>query len=495
MVAAAAAGGGAALLLGDVAGYVVAGTFLLLAVTSPFAPPSTARGLVAVMLSGLVGGIAVGAWAGLTLLTALGDTRGPVVAPDAAALASADGKVGAIGGSAAFRLVLTEGEMRAYALDALRDEPDNPIENLRFDVIPGEDGNGGRLAFEAELKSGGSTAEGAVAARLENGAVEVKIVEIGLGAFQLPGVAEAPLADLVERIAGFDALLSEHRADVQSITFTDDTVVITGTQASTRLITADSFLTGFAGQAAGAVDVADVPGERYGAGEVDGPTAGGEPFYVALGDSLAANVGVASATDGYVSRFHKQLEIIDGVEYGLRNFAVAGETTGTMIRTGQLDRAVEFLEDNDVAYVTIDIGANNLLGHLGAADCSRSLDDPACRERIADAFRSYPADLEQIFDAISAAAPEATILFMTAYNPFNLGFGTDLEAQMSRTLADYNEAAVALALDHGYLVADGFGALEGTAAVTTHMLDTVPDIHPLPIGYDLLTGALVRALR
>ncbi len=152
------------------------------------------------------------------------------------------------------------------------------------------------------------------------------------------------------------------------------------------------------------------------------------------------------------------------------------------------------MEDNEVAYVTIDVGANNLLGHLGAADCSESLDDPACRQRVADTFTTYPSDLEVIFEALADAAPDATIIFLTAYNPFNLGFGSDIEAAMDRTLQDFNALAVDLADEAGFAVADGFGAMAGTAAVTTHMLDAAPDIHPIAIGFDLLTGALVDAI-
>jgi hypothetical protein len=178
----------------------------------------------------------------------------------------------------------------------------------------------------------------------------------------------------------------------------------------------------------------------------------------------------------------------------VRNFGITGETSGTMIRAGQLDDAVAFMENNNVAYVTINVGANNLLGHLGSADCSQSLDAPACRQRVADAFATYPDDIELIFDAVGEAAPEATIVFLTSYNPFNLGFGSEIEAEMDRTLQEFNALAVAIAADQEFIVADGFGALDGTAAVTTHMLDAVPDIHPLGLGYDLLTGALVDAV-
>ncbi len=493
VLAAVVAGGAVALLLGDVPGYIVAGTLLLIAVAGLFASRSMLKGMLAAVLVAFFGGIAIAGWALVSLFGALGDTEGPVAAPDPVALASAEAKIDAVEDSAAFRLELSEEEMRAYALEELKSEADNPVADVTFDITPGDDG-GGELAFVAELKSGGTTAEGAVGARLENGAVQVDVIDVGIGSFNLPGLAEGAIEGLVEDVADFNQLLIDNRADVQAITFTETTVIITGTQAGTDLLTEDSFLTGFAQQAASVVDVAEVPDEQFGPGVVDGTSAGGAPFYVALGDSLAANVGVDSAADGYVSRFHNQLQIRDGRQYGLRNVGISGETTGTLIRGGQLDDAVAFMEDNEVAYVTIDIGANNLLGHLGTADCSESLDDPACRQRVADSSATYPRDLAVIFEALTDAAPDATIIFLTAYNPFSLGFGSDLEADMDRTLQEFNALAVDLAEEAGFAVADGFGAMDGTAAVTTHMLDAVPDIHPIAIGFDLLTGALVEAL-
>lgn len=495
MLAAVVAGAATALLLGDIPGYAVAAALLVVGVGGLFAAERTRKTLLGVVIVALVAGLAVGAWGASTLLTALGDTDGPVADPDSLALADADAKIDAIEGVAAFRLELTEAEMRAYTLDALRDEADNPIADITYDVQPGGGDNDGELAFVAELKSGGTTADGAVSARLENGSVQVDIIDIGLGSFQLPGLAEGAIEDLVERVADFNTLLMERRADVQAISFTADTVIIVGTQAGTDLLTEESFLAEFAAQATSIVEVADVPDERFGPGVVDSAAAGGPPFYVALGDSLAANVGVVNPADGYVSRFHNQLEMRDGRDYGLRNFGISGETTGTMIRGGQLDQAVAFIADNDVAYVTINVGANNLLGHLGTADCSRTLDDPACRERVADAFATYPDDIARIFDeVVSAAGPDTTIIFLTTYNPFNLGFGSEIESGMDRALQEFNALAVDMARERDIRVADGFGAMTGTVAVTTHMLDAEPDIHPVGIGYDLLTGALLDAL-
>jgi len=492
-LAAVVAGAATALLLGDVPGYVVAGALLVMGITGLFASPRVRKTLLTVIAVALVGGLAIAGWGALTVTSALGSTAGPVTQPDAAVLTAADDKIDAAN-TAAFRLELTEDEMRAFTLDALRTETDNPIADITFDVIPGAAGDGGQLRFSADLKSGGSRANGAVAARLVSGGVSVEVIDVGLGPFQVPGLAKGAIEDLVARVADFDALLAERRADVQAITFTEDTIVITGTQARTGVLTSESFLTAFAKQAASTVEVVAPPPERIGAGVVNTTTEGGAPFYVALGDSLAANVGVDQPRDGYVSRFHKAIQERNGAIYGLRNFGISGESTGSMIRGGQLDEAVAFMEVNEVAFVTIDIGANNLLGHLASDDCSQSLEDAACAQRIADSFAAYTADLERILGAVAATAPDATIVFLTMYNPFNLGLGTELETAMDETTEELNAIASGVASGLGVLVADGFSPMRGTAQLTTHMVDATPDIHPLPIGFDILASALLDAL-
>ncbi len=80
-------------------------------------------------------------------------------------------------------------------------------------------------------------------------------------------------------------------------------------------------------QAAGA-QVAPVP---PGANSVPPGSAGllenGDSIYLALGDSLAANVGVARPQLGYVSRFHAYLEKETGQDVGLVNLGVSGESS------------------------------------------------------------------------------------------------------------------------------------------------------------------------
>jgi lysophospholipase L1-like esterase len=167
-----------------------------------------------------------------------------------------------------------------------------------------------------------------------------------------------------------------------------------------------------------------------------------------------------------------------------------------MISGGQLDEAIDYGREADVAYVTIDIGANDLLGHLSSSDCSDDITNAACQERIALSTDAYARNVDDIFASLREAFPEATIVFLEAYNPFSLGFEgrVDFETLSNEALAALNQIAAESAGRYDILVADGFSPMRGTSSVTTHMTSIPPDIHPNELGYDILTGAVMTAL-
>ncbi len=483
---------------GEVPALVVLVLLLGVTVYGALAPREVSRWVVGLVTVVFLASAAYTGWSAFQIYQALTTTEGPVAEADAGALASARAKVEGATDAAAFRLELTEEEMTAYTLDALADNQDNPLESVVLDVVdrPGEQG---LVEFTASFKGGGVEGTGAVTARLRAGAVQIELEKVEMGAFTLPGLAEGALEDLIESIADLNEALAGAGADVQAIEIGNDRIVVVGTQASTDLLTSEALLSSLQRQSTAAGTAVTPPPELLGPGRINAPTgttSGRAPFYVALGDSLAANVGVVEAQDGYVSRLHNQLEQLDGVTYGLRNFGVSGETTGTMIRTGQLDQAVEFMEANEVAYVTVDIGANNLLGHLGSDDCSESLGDPACAQRLANAFESYDDDLAVILDTVTEAAPDATVIFMRAYNPFSLGFAdaVQFERDSDEVVEEFNDIAAQVARDFGVLVAEGEAPMRGTTAATTHMLAAAPDIHPNEIGFDVLACSILAAL-
>ena len=193
---------------------------------------------------------------------------------------------------------------------------------------------------------------------------------------------------------------------------------------------------------------------------------GGSAYYLALGDSLAAGYqpGRAGTHKGYVDDLWRSMgQLIPGL--GLRNVGCRGETSRSMITgvhtacryaTGsQLNAAVAFLEAHpgQVAFITIDVGANDLL--YRCIDRTGLIDE-AC---AVDLLPQIQSRLSQIFDALATAGPGVPIVAMTYYDPF-LGFwglvpgGRVLAHADQRVWAVFNDGLATAFGDAGITVAD-----------------------------------------
>ena len=453
-----------------------------------------ARGVLAALVVVLIGSIAITGYGAAQILAVVVSPGTGTAAPaDEAALAAAESKLESSEGSSAFRIELTEAELNAVLQDALS-TGNNPFARVTIDITNAM-GDPGRVDFVGVFKNGSLEAVGTLSAEVVSGSLQLEILEVDVGIFSMPAVAQGAVEDMITDLADLEAALAAEGADVQSIVIGDDRAVITGTQRNGTAIDPVAVLAAL-GEGADLTAGGATAEARFPPGRVSGTTEPGDRYYVAIGDSLAANVGVDDPADGYVSRFHTQLERVDAARYGLANFGVSGETSGTLLHAGQLEEAEAFAAANDVAYVTIDIGANDLLGHLASADCSTDIDAPACTDRINIALVAYSRNIESIFEQVDAAMPGATVIVLLTYNPFSLGFEDEVyfEARSNEVLSELNRIAAAAAGSFGFLVADGFTPMRGTTTTTTHMVDVPPDIHPNALGYDVLTGALVDAM-
>jgi len=447
--------------------------------------------VVALVMVGLVvGSLYYGVSQALAIYRAISTTEGPVDAADPEAAAAARSAIAHASDQNAFRIEMTEEEIGAFLQDGLREVESNPIRRIDVDIT-----DRGQLSVAGRFKSGNVDFSGTIGFTLDAGAIQVDVIRLELGDLDLPGIGRDAIEDILAEVADLNEALLGLDADVQSIALGNDRLVVTGTQGGGAMVTSAALLDAIAAQAAAVGSDVEAPPTRIGPGLVDSLSAPGSPVVVALGDSLAANVGVDRPRRGYVSRVHAEFERRDDADYGLQNFGISGETTGTMIRGGQLDLAVSYLGGADVAYVVVDIGANDLLGHLGSADCSDDIDSDACTRRLKAAFDTYERNLATILDRLDAAAPEATIVYLTAYNPFSLGLSdVGFEQRSDEILAAFNAIGAGIAGERGVIVADGFSPMRGLTAATTHMLDPLPDIHPNAIGYDVLAWAIVQAV-
>jgi len=162
----------------------------------------------------------------------------------------------------------------------------------------------------------------------------------------------------------------------------------------------------------------------------------GPSVYLALGDSVAFGVGADPVVEnGYVPVLYRTLtgarscgagEAL-GCRLVLRNLAVPGETTSTLIsgQRGQLGDAVSLLAErngdptpvDDVDLITLDIGGNDVFGPVISA-CTLNPQSAACLGTIAGSLAQVDRNYATILSALRAAAgPDTTIAVMTYYNP------------------------------------------------------------------------------
>jgi lysophospholipase L1-like esterase len=493
ILAAATSGTLALFTIGETYAVVTAAVIAVAAVIIAYTGEiALGRFVLVILISTFVGTVLVGGYGTVQILAALtAGNEGTVDPPDAAQLAAAERKIDQSQESSSFQVTLTEEELNAVLLDSLA-ETDTPFQRITIDIVNAI-GTPPLIEFSGTFKKGSLMVDGELSARVSGGRVEVELLHADVGMFTMPGVAMDAVEDMIGRVADLNRALADEGADVQEIIIGDDQVSVAGVMTGDGNIDSAAMLAAFGDLSGFAVGDVDAPGYDPG---VDSATAEGNPLYLALGDSLAATEGVEGYAEGYVSQVHRELSLRDGTVYGLRNLGVVGETSGTMINGGQLDEAIDYGREADVAYVTIDIGANDLLGHLSSSDCSDDITNAACQERIALSTDAYARNVDDIFASLREAFPEATIVFLEAYNPFSLGFEgrVDFETLSNEALAALNQIAAESAGRYDILVADGFSPMRGTSSVTTHMTSIPPDIHPNELGYDILTGAVMTAL-
>ena len=210
-----------------------------------------------------------------------------------------------------------------------------------------------------------------------------------------------------------------------------------------------------------ATSAAAAPGTGYGSGGAAALT------YLALGDSLSVGFqpGMGRTKQGYVDVLWRSMRQ-QIPPLGLRNVGCPGETTYSVIsgkrspcdyKAGsQLNAADAFLRSHpgQVAFITIDVGANDLVNKCFDPDAGRISQD--C---VADLMPRLQARLTSILDVLMAAAPAVPIVAMNYYNPF-LGFwglvpgGRAMARANQRAWTDFNAGLTAVYGNAGVTIAD-----------------------------------------
>jgi lysophospholipase L1-like esterase len=262
-------------------------------------------------------------------------------------------------------------------------------------------------------------------------------------------------------------------------------------------------------------------------GSVAAATSSAEPApgstYLALGDSLAASYQPSGDMhSGYAEQI-LQLEQVRLPDLRLVKLACPGERTNTMdvpkkrcpyAEGTQLAQALAVLERRDVAFVTLQIGANDLLRCFGFPDVAF---DQAC---VDDRLPKISARLTSIVGTLrEAAGPDVPIVGANYYDPLLAawtipGLDHDAVVAIADVWTSFNDMLEQTYAALGVPVADveaAFSTTDFDTIVHVRGVGDVPlnvgrtcqwtyacsesfDPHPNTIGYAAMTRAWEAAL-
>jgi lysophospholipase L1-like esterase len=245
--------------------------------------------------------------------------------------------------------------------------------------------------------------------------------------------------------------------------------------------------------------------------------AGNAHYYVSVGDSLAAGTqpNRSFTNEGYADQLYATLASKDP-KLQLVKLGCPGETTQSMI-TGiqspcphqygsQIGDVVVFLQQHskDVRYITIDIGANDVL------PCASTGFSPAC---IGPALGAIKVNVPLImYDLRWASGRNIATAGMNYYNPFLALYGSNQALALASNALIVNTFNPLLETSYtaaGAKVADvetafsttdftpvnGVPLNVGRICSWTWMCTPFQNIHPNKTGYGVIAGAFEAVLK
>jgi lysophospholipase L1-like esterase len=230
-----------------------------------------------------------------------------------------------------------------------------------------------------------------------------------------------------------------------------------------------------------------------------------DPTYLALGDSVAAGVGADDpARGGYVpvlaGLLSDRLGCDDGGAAGcpvqVRNLAVPGATTTTLLRD-QLPAALDALRtDGDVRLVTVTVGGNDVFAPILQA-CAQSPEAPSCAEAVRAAIVGVDQGVDRLLAELTGAGgPGTTVAVMTYYDPLPACRLAPLQPLAEQVLEGtggedgLNDVLRARAEEHGAVVVETADRLSAPA----DFVGGLDCLHPSSSGHARIAEAFADAV-
>jgi len=226
---------------------------------------------------------------------------------------------------------------------------------------------------------------------------------------------------------------------------------------------------------------------------------------LALGDSVAAGVGAgAPAREGYVPVLAGLLSQRQGCDDGgaagcpveVRNLAVPGATTTTLLRD-QLPSALAALRPaGRVRLVTVTIGGNDVFGPVLQA-CAQAPGAAVCVDAVRAALGGVDEGVDRLLAELSGAGgPGTTVAVMTYYDPLAACRLAPLQPLAEQVLegADgedgLNDVLRARAAEHGAVVVETGDRL----TAPQDFVGGLDCLHPSSSGHARIAEAFLDAV-
>ncbi len=153
---------------------------------------------------------------------------------------------------------------------------------------------------------------------------------------------------------------------------------------------------------------------------------------VSIGDSLTQGVGDSTKKGGYVPYLENQLETLNGVnDAQFHNYGVRGNRTDQLLKKLKKDNVKASIQDSDLVMITI--GGNDVM-KIFRENLSHLKLDVFQEEK-----RQYQLRLQEIIETVRSYNPDAGIVLLGLYNPFNTWF-SDIE-EVNQVIHNWNEAS------------------------------------------------------